>query len=478
MLIVEIRFDLVGQSFFHRHVSLVPPNPESSKSPKSPPSAVLKARPILQGPTQGPVSSRPSRTGSGLEASADPVAQLTGSANPIVLKGNLADASRNLALGVIAVLAVIPIGAIAFWWAPKESFVAVATALLMGLLMFLALQFRLLLQKNGVFLLLSGGITLTLLVPIAVRLMATGSEWAQALAEFKRQQATGITADRSNLQAPAPSTVAKGESRGETVVASSKAETSGGAAPGNPAPQASAPAASVEGKKEAPSALATAAEAKTEVENPDEDPVSRATRLAKDEAIRRYPALQNTGTPEHAMYLEAYNELTRSRKFEFFKDAQWPLKIAEILAAREGWVRFDKRPVSGVEATKKASLPGSEINLQAVADSEKQAADVPSPAGTASGDPAADAVNAALKEARRRYPAVGQVGSPENKAYQEAYQDLDSRKTDFFDSPDWPIRLVELVAKQEGWKRVEGEHGGGKGTGPKVGVNREPALPQ
>ena len=415
-----------------------------------------------------------------------------------MLKGNSADASRNLVLGVIAVLAVIPIGAIAFWWAPKESFVAVATAVLMGLLMFLALQFRLLLQRNGIFLLLSGGITLTLLVPIAVRLMATGSEWAQALAEFKRQQATGAVGDRPGLPSQAPTTPApvtvqgtKSEVRGDLQVDAVKSEPAAATAKadggvvgtsGNSVAQSPSTSTGVPEKKEATlSPLSPASpEAKAEKENPNEDPVARATRLAKDEAVRRYPALQNTGTPEHSMYLEAYNELTRSRKFDFFKDPQWPLKIAEILAAREGWVRFDKRPVSGPEVTQKAPLPGSEINLQAAADAEKQIVEASAPAAApvASGDPVTDAVNAAMKEARRRYPAVGREGSPENKVYQEAYQDLDSRRTDFFDTPDWPIRLVELVAKQEGWKRVEADSGTEKAAGAKVGVSREPALPQ
>jgi hypothetical protein len=63
--------------------------------------------------------------------------------------------------------------------------------------------------------------------------------------------------------------------------------------------------------------------------------------MAQKEMQRRYPALDDPSSKEAALYREAYNELGRLRKFEFFKDPVWPLKIAEMLAAREGWKRAD-----------------------------------------------------------------------------------------------------------------------------------------
>jgi hypothetical protein len=57
-------------------------------------------------------------------------------------------------------------------------------------------------------------------------------------------------------------------------------------------------------------------------------------------------------------------------------------------------------------------------------------------------------------EARKRYPAIGTEGSDENRAYVEVYAELDKLRPDFFSKADWPIRLVELVAKREGWKRA------------------------
>ena len=160
-------------------MSSVPSNPESSSRLSTPPVAVLKARPIsslrVSGKTHSPELAPPA-LGPGEGGGA------------VVLKGTASEASRNLALGVVAALAAVPIGGVAFWWAPKESFVAMATAVVVGLSLFLAFQLRLLLQRNGIFLLLAGAFTLTLFVPIGVRLMETGSEMAQTFSEFKHQQ--------------------------------------------------------------------------------------------------------------------------------------------------------------------------------------------------------------------------------------------------------------------------------------------------
>lgn len=447
-------------------MSSVPSNPESSSRLSTPPAALLKARPISPVRASGNTPS---------PELAPPAPGAGEGGGPVVLKGTASEASRNLALGVVAALAAVPIGGVAFWWAPKESFVAMATAVVVGLSLFLALQLRLLLQRNGIFLLLAGAFTLTLLVPIGVRLMETGSELAQTFAEFKHQQL------QQTIQ-PVPS---------QTVSGANPTAQNSPANPAVPSPMpaaASAPEKPAQTQSVARSEKKEAEPAKAEGEHrpepqfADEDPLVRATRLAKDEAIRLYPALQNTGTHEHTLYLDAYNELTRARKFDFFKDPKWPLKIAEMLAAREGWVRSDAKPAPPAPA--KSILPGSEINLAAPPASPAPAVSAaPGAPELAAGsaqpaDPAEEAVNKAMLEARRRYPAIGRDGSPENKLYLEAYQDFDSRKTDFFDRQDWPLRLVELVAKQEGWKRAEGDSAADAGAGTKISGGKEPALPQ
>jgi hypothetical protein len=48
---------------------------------------------------------------------------------------------------------------------------------------------------------------------------------------------------------------------------------------------------------------------------------------------------------------------------------------------------------------------------------------------------------------------VGQDGTPENRAYLSAYKELERLRPDFFENPQWPLKLADLVAKSEGWKR-------------------------
>lgn len=406
-----------------------------------------------------------------------------------MLKGSSADAGRNLVLAVLAALALIPIGGIAFWWAPQESFVALATSLIVGLLMVLALQFRLLLQRNGLFLLLSGGLALTLLVPIGVRLMATGSEWARTLSEFKRQQlfrnapeSNGVGMGVGEPKAGAYPAQAQ-SAKNEAVAAPLKADASQNPKPSAPANVESTALAEIKESKESP-LLKSASDVSAVKEQFPEDPAARALRAtqhAKDEAVRRYPELQIVGTRQHTAYLDAYNALVRSRKDEFFKDPQWPLKIAEILAAGEGWIRFDERSVPPNGTSKKATMPGAEIDLNAAVP-QKKAERFSEGAAAREVEPDEDgfaqAVKAAQKEVVRRYPAVGVEGSSENEAYQACFADLNSRNTDFFEKADWPLRLAELVAKQEGWKRPEAGGGVEKAGGAKISVNREAALPQ
>ncbi len=448
-------------------MSSAPSNPAPSTGASVPPPGEPNARPVI--PTAHLVSS-PASTSTAAQTTAR-ASKPTPSATPIVLKGSTGEAGRNLALGLLAALASVPLGGIALFWAPKESFVSLATALLLGVVMFLAIQFRLLLQRNGVFLLLAGGFSLALAVPIAVRLLATGSEWAQTLADFKRQQAA--VSPRPAVQPP----------QSQSSEAASSPKPPQPPAPSAPEPVAVAPT-PIEAREAQGAPIMKTAPAPPVPEpeaHPDEDPVQRTTRLAKDEAIRRYPALQSPGNPEHTVYLEAYNELARLRKFDFFKDPKWPLNLAEIVALREGWKRADLKP-AGTKALEPgatpAPLPGSEFALDGPQAATASGAATPTAPAPTTTDPNEQAVNKAMVEARRRYPAVGKEGSPENKAYLEAYQELDRLRPDFFEAADWPLRLVELVAKREGWKRVEGEAGSEKGVERKSAGSPELPLPQ
>jgi hypothetical protein len=106
-------------------------------------------------------------------------------------------------------------------------------------------------------------------------------------------------------------------------------------------------------------------------------------------------------------------------------------------------------------------MPGSEIALD-------------NPQSPASENPETQAVNRSMIEIRRRYPAIGTEGSPENQAYLEYYKDLERARPEFFDKPDWPVRLGEAVARREGWKRADA----GEGSSRFSGDSREPALPR
>ncbi len=402
---------------------------------------------------------------------------------PVVLGKRPGEANRNLALGICAVLLATPLAGLAFVWAPRETFVAAATGMLLALVIFLAFQLHLLLQRNGTFLLLASGLLVTLAVPVCVRLGSTGMDWMTDVSELRAARA-GQPAENGGVPV-----FVQGAGRG--VQGQAGAPRQGGASspgeqPANvvavspavaPSPGPAAPATetlSPESAKRAEQALLEQLLAKLSVEDP-----QIATRMAQKEMQRRYPALEDPSSKEANQYREAYNELGRLRKYEFFKDPAWPLKIAEMLAAREGWKRADLTPVTPaptggpLPATaaprpseqrdqrdqREQRPPGAEAS-PAVLSAEAGPQPLPGeelaldgPGVTPAADSHAQEVKRSMIEARSRYPGIGIEGSEENKAYLEVYQELDKLRPDFFTKGDWPIRLVELVAKREGWKR-------------------------
>ena len=386
---------------------------------------------------------------------------------PVVLGKRPGEANRNLVLGIGAVLLSTPLAGLAFSWAPRETFVAVTTSLLLALLMFLALQLHLLLQRNGTFVLLSLGLLLTLAVPVGVRLGSTGLDWMSDVSELRAARSSQalenggipvfVQGGAKALQPPSnaarqPTNPLQPEPAVPAVQVAAVPPANGPAvAPPAPPAETFSP----EAAKRAEQALMEQLLVKLSSEDP-----QTATRMAQKEMQRRYPALEDPSSKEATLYREAYNELGRLRKYEFFKDPVWPLKIAEMLAFREGWKRADlspaaAAPVVGLQAEEHASsvaavsapsasaksLPGDELALDG-------------PGAPPAEDSHAQEVKRAMIEARKRYPGIGIDGSEENRAYLEVYEELDKLRPDFFSKGDWPIRLVELVAKRERWKRA------------------------
>ncbi len=402
---------------------------------------------------------------------------------PVVLGKRPGEANRNLALGIGAVLLSAPLAGLAFVWAPRETFVAATTSLLLALVMFLALQLHLLLQRHGTFVLLSVGLLLTLAVPVGVRLGSTGMDWMSDVSELRASRSgqalengaspvfvqgnakTSQTAAGPRQTVAAPVAMADSSVQGAAPLQANNAP----AAPVSQAQEAFSP----EAAKRAEQVLLEQLLAKLSREDP-----QTATRMAQKEMQRRYPALEDPSSTEATLYREAYNELGRLRKYEFFKDPVWPLKIAEMLASREGWKRADLTPATPagspqaeervfnapaapapVPVSSAKALPGEELALDG-------------PGAPPAEDTHTQEVKRAMIEARKRYPAIGTEGSDENRAYVEVYEELDKLRPDFFSKGDWPIRLVELVAKREGWKRAP-EPKSGAGT-----ESRELPLPK
>jgi len=58
------------------------------------------------------------------------------------------------------------------------------------------------------------------------------------------------------------------------------------------------------------------------------------------------------------------------------------------------------------------------------------------------------------REAMRRYPALAVKGSMENQMYITLFTELrDNGDGSFFQNPEWPIEIAELLAKREHWQR-------------------------
>jgi hypothetical protein len=67
----------------------------------------------------------------------------------------------------------------------------------------------------------------------------------------------------------------------------------------------------------------------------------------------------------------------------------------------------------------------------------------------------AQATQRAQQEAVRKYPALGEKNSPENKLFLETYRDLKASGSELLEDPQWPLVIADLLAKRENWERSE-----------------------
>ncbi len=74
-----------------------------------------------------------------------------------------------------------------------------------------------------------------------------------------------------------------------------------------------------------------------------QEPPATITKMAEAEAMSRYPALREKGSPENELFLMRVTELKNDPEMSvlFFKNNKWPLVLAEKLAEDNGWKRAD-----------------------------------------------------------------------------------------------------------------------------------------
>lgn len=89
-------------------------------------------------------------------------------------------------------------------------------------------------------------------------------------------------------------------------------------------------------------AKAPAADSKHDSIEPTEAEMREVNKRSQAEAMKKYPALGERGSPENRSFLEAFEELRLSGQTSFFEDPEWPMKLADQLASREKWGDKDR----------------------------------------------------------------------------------------------------------------------------------------
>ncbi len=137
------------------------------------------------------------------------------------------EGKRNLILGIVLNLVAIPMCGAAFVFAPREAFVSLAAALLIAMVVFVSVQFGVMLQRNGTFALIGLGLVLTLLVPLGVSFCASGAEWIRLLLDVKHSRETRMAVNHEAGAAGSAlhrdsSLVGSGSIPGETSTSSAR----------------------------------------------------------------------------------------------------------------------------------------------------------------------------------------------------------------------------------------------------------------
>lgn len=272
-------------------------------------------------------------------------------------------ARRNLVWGIIFVVASVVI----FWLgtyitgaaAPRSFLTAVGTFFLLWLLYSL----RLLRQRHGVFIAFSLVALLGAVVPfvelgyikldsLARNRFAANPEKAAPAVVVPAQPAAPVVV--SNAPAPVGE-----KSDGVIRIEKDTNITVEGAQwqlkEGETYPLVSFEDGRVSFKKDGKTGTIDAASVTfTTAKVPDEKVSTAAiTKQAKAEAARRYPELSKFGSEANDVYISTYRELQAAAP-DYFKDPEWPIKLAELIAEREGWRRADMPEVPDASTEKSA----------------------------------------------------------------------------------------------------------------------------
>jgi hypothetical protein len=134
-----------------------------------------------------------------------------------------------------------------------------------------------------------------------------------------------------------------------------------------------------------------------------------------------------------------------------------PVAVVEILGGRSGKETRESAMAAALAAATGVEPARPEPR---VPDLAKPTVSTPSnppaaqPAAPAPGLDLAAITRSAQQEAMRRYPALGVKDSTENSTYIAAYREMkESGKTEFFNNPEWPLELAEVLAVQNRWPR-------------------------
>lgn|GEM_PF-2542215 len=260
-------------------------------------------------------------------------------------------ARRNLVWGIIFV-----VGAIIIFWLGTYNFTdgeaarSFLTAIGTFFLLWLLYSLRLLRQRHGVFIAFS----LVALLGAVVPFIGMGYNKLDALARqrFAANPPESIAPAATTTPAPAPQAITiapvPAGKKSTSIIRISKDTTLSIDGTqwllkeGETYPLVSLEDGRATFKKDGKTGTIDAGSVTFTTEKPPakQSPASDITKQAKLEAAKRYPELSKFGSEANDVYISTYREL-QSAAPDYFKDPEWPLKLAELIAEREGWKRAD-----------------------------------------------------------------------------------------------------------------------------------------